>query len=143
MGIIPKATDNDVCSFIDSDKKERLRYGRIWIKRMVNQAIRESFECYVNTGKDVTSLDHVAEINEDITNLDDCINMNLWALNEKMGFDKKIKEKVSVEGRKMVNGKLINPKYFIVLPDVDQDIVWREMSFDQSTTYLKLRNRIL
>jgi hypothetical protein len=45
------------------------------------------------------------------------------ALNEKMGLDMKIKEKVSVEGRKMMNRKLINPKPFIVLPDVDRDIV--------------------
>jgi hypothetical protein len=123
MGIVSKATEDDIYSIIDSDKKERLHYGRMWIKRMVNQAIRGSFECYINAGKDVTSLDHVAEINEDITNLDDSINMNLWALNEEMGFDMKIKEKVSVEGMKMVNYKLINPKHFIVLQDVDRDIV--------------------
>jgi hypothetical protein len=62
-------------------------------------------------------------VNEDIFNLDDSINLNLWASNEKMGFDVKIKEKISVVEKKLVNGKLINPKHFITLPDVDRDIV--------------------
>jgi hypothetical protein len=48
---------------------------------MVNQAIRGSFECYINTGNEISTLDHVAEANEDIVNLDSSINMNLWALN--------------------------------------------------------------
>jgi hypothetical protein len=80
----------------------------MWVKKMMNQAIRGSFDCYLNTSKKITSLDHVAEINEDITNLDNSVNMNLCPLNEDMGFDVKIKEKVSVEEKKMVNGKLIN-----------------------------------
>jgi hypothetical protein len=40
-----------------------------------------------------------------------------------MSFDAKIKEKVSVVEKKLVNEKLINPKHFITLPDVDRDIV--------------------
>jgi hypothetical protein len=44
-----------------------------------------SLECYINAGKDITELNHVAEVNFDITNLDNSVNMNLWALNEEMG----------------------------------------------------------
>jgi hypothetical protein len=110
-------------NWIDSDKKERLRYGRMWIKRMINQAIRGSFECYINAWKEITSLDHVAEVNDDITNLDSSINMNLWALNEEMEYDMKIKEKVETNGKKLVNGKWIDLKYFIGLPNVDKDVV--------------------
>jgi hypothetical protein len=33
-------------------------------------------------------------MDDDITNLDSSINMNLWSLNEEMGYDMKIKEKV-------------------------------------------------
>jgi hypothetical protein len=40
-----------------------------------------SFECNLNAGKEVTSKDHVAEVNEDIVNLDSSVNMNLWNLN--------------------------------------------------------------
>jgi hypothetical protein len=40
LGIVPKETDKVFCSLIDSNKKERLRYGRMWNKSMVNQAIR-------------------------------------------------------------------------------------------------------
>jgi hypothetical protein len=43
---------------------------------MVNQAIRGSFECYISAGKEITKLDHVAEVNYDITNLDNSVNMN-------------------------------------------------------------------
>jgi hypothetical protein len=41
LGIVREETKREMCSLIDSDKKERLRYGRM--KRMINQAIRESF----------------------------------------------------------------------------------------------------
>jgi hypothetical protein len=95
----------------------------MWLKRMINQAIRGSFECYVNADKVGASLDHVTEVNEDITNLNDSINLNLWALNEEMGFDLKFKEKLSVEGRKLNNVKIINPKHFITLPVLDRDEV--------------------
>jgi hypothetical protein len=44
-------------------------------------------------------------------------------LNEEMGFVVKIKEKISVVETKLVKDKLINPKHFITLPDVDRDIV--------------------
>jgi flagellar basal body rod protein FlgF len=89
---------------------------------MINQAIRGSIECYLNVDKEVSRLDHVAEVNEDISNFDDSINLNLWALNEEMGFDIKIKEKISVAEKKLENSNLINPKHFITLPDVDRDI---------------------
>jgi hypothetical protein len=47
----------------------------------MNQAIRGSFECYLNAGKEVTSIDHEAEVNEDIVNLDSSVDINLLALN--------------------------------------------------------------
>jgi hypothetical protein len=80
-------------------------------------------------------LDHVTEVNEDITNLNDSIDYNLWALNEEMGFDLKFKEKLSVEGRKLNNGKIINPKHFITLPDLDRDVLL-EKNVMQSITNL-------
>jgi hypothetical protein len=33
---------------------------------MINEVIRRSFECYINAGKEITSLDQVAEVNEGI-----------------------------------------------------------------------------
>jgi hypothetical protein len=121
--IVPKETERDMLSLIDSDKKEILRYGRIWIKRMINQVIRESFECYIKTGKEITSLDHIAEVNDDIANLNSSINMNLLTLNEEMRYDKKIKEKVKTNGNKFVNRKWIDLKHFFALTNVDKDIV--------------------
>jgi hypothetical protein len=44
-------------------------------------------------------------VNDDITNLGSSINMNLCALNEEMGYDVKIKEKVEANGKKLVNKK--------------------------------------
>jgi hypothetical protein len=38
LDIVPKEIESDMCSLIDSDKKERLRYGRMWIKRMIDQS---------------------------------------------------------------------------------------------------------
>jgi hypothetical protein len=123
LGIVPKATENDMCSIVSSEKNEKLRYGRMLLKRMINQAVRGSFECFVNVDKVVADIDHVTEINEDIMNLDNSINMNLWTLNEEMRFDLKFKEKLPVEEKRLVKGKYINPKHFITLPDLDRDIV--------------------
>jgi hypothetical protein len=65
----------------------------MWLKWMINQAIRGSFECFVNADKVVVGLDDVTEVNVDITNLNDSIDMNLCVLNEEMGFNLKLKEK--------------------------------------------------
>jgi hypothetical protein len=51
---------------------------------------------------EIMELDHVAEVNENVINADSSINMNLWALNEKMGCDARVKERVDVEGRKLL-----------------------------------------
>jgi hypothetical protein len=61
LGVVPKETERDVCDIVNSDKKERLRLECMWTKRMVNQAIRGSFECYLNVDKEVSRLDHIAE----------------------------------------------------------------------------------
>jgi hypothetical protein len=84
-------------------KKEKLLDGRMRIKRMMNQAIRGSFECYLNAGKEVTGIDHIAEVNKDIVKLDSSVNMNLWTLNEEMGSDIKIKKKISIEEKRLMN----------------------------------------
>jgi hypothetical protein len=49
--------------------------------------------------------------------------MNLWSLNEEMGYDMKIKEKVEANGKKLVNRKWIDLKHFIELKNVDKDVV--------------------
>jgi hypothetical protein len=135
LGIVLKDTETDVWGIVSFDKKEKLRYGRMWLKRMVNQDIRGSFVCYVNAGRVVDYLDQLAEINEDITNLDDSINLNLWALNELIRFNLKFKEKLSVKGWKLNNCKSINPKHFITLLNLDRGVAL-EKNVIQSITNL-------
>jgi hypothetical protein len=57
LGIVPKATEDDVCSIISSEKKDKLRYGRMWLKRMINQAIRGSFECCFNPERNYNTME--------------------------------------------------------------------------------------
>jgi hypothetical protein len=49
-------------------------------------------------------------MNNEITNLEISINMNLWALNDEIGYDTKIKEKVEVKSKKNVNVRWIDLK---------------------------------
>jgi hypothetical protein len=119
LGIVMKDTETNVYDIVSSDKKETLRYDLMWLKRMINQAVRGSFECYINADRVADGLDHVTEVNEDITNLDDSIEFNLWSLNEEMGFDLKFKRDYSVEGRKLNNDKSINSKHFMTLTNLD------------------------
>jgi hypothetical protein len=77
LGVISKNTEEDVCSIVSANAKEKQRYGRMWLKRMIHQVVRGFFECYINAGREITKLDHVAEVNYDITNLDNSVNMNL------------------------------------------------------------------
>jgi hypothetical protein len=47
--------------------------------------------------------------------------MNLWALNEEMGFDLKFKEKLPVEGKRLVKSNLLIrnfSKYFQIWTDM-------------------------
>jgi hypothetical protein len=73
---------------------EKVKYGRMWLMREMNQVLRSSFECYINASEEIQKMDHLMEVNQDITNLDSSININLNALNEKMGYDMRIKEKI-------------------------------------------------
>jgi hypothetical protein len=56
-------------------------------------------------------------VNDGVTNFNSSIIMNLWTLNEEMGYDKKIKENVEV------NDKWIDLKHFKELLNVDKDVV--------------------
>jgi hypothetical protein len=49
--------------------------------------------------------------------------MNLWALNEEMGYDSKIKEKVDIKKTKKIVRNPDNLKNFIEPPNTDHDIV--------------------
>jgi hypothetical protein len=69
LGVVPKETERYMWSIVSSEKNKKLRYMWMWLKRMVNQAIRGSFECYINADKVVAGLDHVTEVNENIMNL--------------------------------------------------------------------------
>jgi hypothetical protein len=122
LGMVPKSTEVDLCRLLKNEEKDKLRYARMWLKRMVNQVIRGSFECYINAGKEVTDIEHVMEVNHNIANVDDSINLNLWALNEEMGYDSHVKERIDLKKLKdvMPEEKL---KYFIELPNADEDIV--------------------
>jgi hypothetical protein len=111
--MVPRTTETDLCRLLKGEDKGKPRYARMWLKRMVNQVLRGSFECYINAGKEITEIEHVCEVNHNIANPDDSINMNLWALNEEMGYDSHINEKIDVN-------KLKN---FIELPNNDEDIV--------------------
>jgi hypothetical protein len=95
----------------------------MWINRIFNQAIRGSFECYINAGKEITELDHVVEMNDDITNLDNSINLNLLVLNEEMGYDAKIKEMVEVEKVRGLGKRAGHFKNFIDLLNLGVEVV--------------------
>jgi hypothetical protein len=129
LGMVPKRTETDLCRLLKDEGKDKPRYARMWLKRMVNQVLRGSFECYINAGKEITDIDHVVEVNHNIANADDSINMNLWALNEKMGYDAHIKEKLDIKKlkRSIPEEKLKN---FIELPNGDEDVVLKKESID-------------
>jgi hypothetical protein len=44
---------------------------------MVNQAFIGFFDCYINACNEIVNFDYVAEVNEEIVDLDCSINMNL------------------------------------------------------------------
>jgi hypothetical protein len=125
LGMVPKATEVDLCRLLRNDDKEKVRYAPMWLKRMINQIIRGSFECYINAGKEITEIDHVIEVNQNIEDAEGSINMNLWALNEEMGNDSHIKEKLDIQKLKKIipEEKLKN---FIELPNDNQDVVVRK-----------------
>jgi hypothetical protein len=75
-------------------------------------------------------LDHVKEINDDITNVENSINMNLLALNEEMRYDAKLKEKIDVEKVKKQIGRPVKLKNFIELPNQDHDVVIEKEGFE-------------
>jgi hypothetical protein len=68
LGMVPKTTETDLCRLLKGEEKDKPRYARMWLKRMVNQVLRGSFECYINAGKEITDIEHVCEVNHNIAN---------------------------------------------------------------------------
>jgi hypothetical protein len=95
----------------------------MWLKRMINQVIRGSFKCYINARKEITEIDHVVEVNQNIANAEGSINMNLWVLNEEIGYDSRIKEKIDVKKVKKIIPDEEKLKNFIELSNIDQVVV--------------------
>jgi hypothetical protein len=123
LGRVPKETEVDLCRMLRNDEKEKLRYARMRLKRMINQVIRGSFECYINAGKEITEINHVVEVNQNIENVEGSINMNIWALNEERGYDSRIKEMIDMQKVKRIIHDVEKLKNFIELPNDDQDVV--------------------
>jgi hypothetical protein len=82
-------------------------------------------------------------VNEDISNLDDSINLNLWALNEVMDFNVQIKEKISVVEKKLINGSLLIQNTLLPFDMWTETLFWRKMSFGLSIIFQKWLNKIL
>jgi hypothetical protein len=98
-----------------------MKYDMMQLKRMVNQVLRGSFKCCINANEEMQKMDHVMEVNQDIINLNSSININLNALNEEMGYDMMIKEKIGARQIRNVRGREQKIKNFVELLDLDRD----------------------
>jgi hypothetical protein len=41
LGMVSKATETDMCRLLKGEEKDKPRYARMWLKRMVNQVLRD------------------------------------------------------------------------------------------------------
>jgi hypothetical protein len=66
---------------------------------------------------------HVIKVNDDITNIESLIDINLNVFIEEIGYDMKMKEKINVKQVRVVRGKLLDMKSFIELTNKDKDYI--------------------
>jgi hypothetical protein len=80
-------------------------------------------------------------VNQDISNLNNSININLNALNDEMEYDMIIKKKIDVTQIRMVKGREQKIKIFVELYDTDKDyLVKKEIS--ETSKLILVENQI-
>jgi hypothetical protein len=96
------------------------------MKRVINQAIRDSFDIWINGEENIPKIQHVENIVLYTSSLIEVTDNNLFALNKEMGYDNEL---VVNSGRKYfrVDGKL---QAVNLLIDVREDIIG-EMSQEE------------
>jgi hypothetical protein len=87
------------------------------------QAIRVSFECYIQTSKDIREVDHISDGNGDMNNTNDIENLDLFALDEEMIFASIVRARINKKETIKVGAKDTSETGFIELPNPDRNVV--------------------
>jgi hypothetical protein len=89
--------------------------------------MRGSFECMIKAGEEIRELNHIMNVNDGRDNSNDEVNLNLFALNEEIGFYGIIKAKLEAKGKIQVRGREMELKRFIELhTDKKDEVISKE-----------------
>jgi hypothetical protein len=101
LGVVTKDTERQFRNLLNLRSKNVLNRGIVkgWIKRLIIQAIRGSYEVYNGAAKELRDLEHVVDIVPFTEDLEGEVSNLIHAINEEAGYD----NNYLVENKKYIN----------------------------------------
>jgi hypothetical protein len=125
LGVLQRQTYNDFIRLLRIKGPGKRQLAKNWVRRLIMQACRGSFELWNNANDNILKMQHVEDITEYTNSTEDITDNNLYALNKEMGYDTEIM--TDVEQKTItVNGKLQEVKDFIDIPEERNNIITSE-----------------
>jgi hypothetical protein len=87
---MPQKTESDLFKLLIWKEKESRKQCKLWIKRLITQAVRGSFEVCMNVNEEIRRMENIHDIVGDTENESEAIDNNLDAINKELGYDNNI-----------------------------------------------------
>jgi hypothetical protein len=122
LGVLQTQTYSNFIRLLRTKGFGKRQLAKKWVRRMIMQACRGSFELWNNTNEKIFKMQHVEDITRYTDSLEEITDNSLYALSKEMGYDTEITTDVE---KKMitVNGKNRPIKDFIAIPGEVNDII--------------------
>jgi hypothetical protein len=120
--VLQAQTYNDFVKLLRVKCPGKRQLAKNWVRRMIMQACRGSFELWNNAIENILKMQHVEDITGYTDSTEEITGNNLYALNREMGYDTEIT--TDVEHKLItVNGKLRPVKDFIDIPEEKNNVI--------------------
>jgi hypothetical protein len=125
LGVLQRQTYNDFIRLLRIKGPGKRQLETNWVRRMIMQACRGSFDLCNNANENILKMQHVEDISECTDSTEEITDNSLYALNKEMGYDTKVSTNIE---QKMitVNGKLKAVKDFIDIPEERNNVITSE-----------------
>jgi hypothetical protein len=125
LGVLQAQSYNIFIKLLRVKGPGKRQLAKNWVRRMIMQACRGSFELWNNANENILKMQHVEDITGYTESTEEITDNNLYALNKEMGYDTEIT--TDVEHKVItVNGKLRPVKDFIDIPEEKNNVITSE-----------------
>jgi hypothetical protein len=115
LGVLPQEIEADFGNLLYLAGPSKRKTRKLLMKSIIKQAIRGSFDIWINANENIRNIQHVENIVPYTSSLDETTDNNLFAFNKEMGYDYELmvsssQKYIRVEGKLQAVNLLIDVK---------------------------------